>query len=78
MGLSSVLGATRPHKSRQALYMPPLVAMQFNPDLKTKYQQLVAAGKPAKVAIAAIMRKLIVLADALLKANRHWQPKLAA
>lgn len=63
---------------RQALYMPALVAMRFNPDMKTKHQQLVAAGKPAKVAIAAIMRKLIVLANALLKANRPWQPKLAA
>jgi transposase len=62
---------------RQALYMPALVAMRFNPDLKAKYQQLVDAGKPAKVAIAAIMRKLIVLANALLKANRNWQPKAA-
>ena len=55
---------------RQALYMPALVAMRFNPDLKAKYQQLVGDGKPAKVAITAIMRKLIVLANALLKANR--------
>jgi transposase len=63
---------------RQALYMPALVAMRFNPDLKAKYQQLVSAGKPAKVAIAAIMRKLIVLANALIKANRPWEPKIAA
>jgi transposase len=62
---------------RQALYMPALVAMRFNPDLAAKYRQLVDAGKPAKVAIAAIMRKLIVLANALLKANRSWQPKAA-
>lgn len=60
---------------RQALYMPALVAMRFNPDLKIKYRQLVAAGKPAKVAIAAIMRKLIVLANALLRANRPWEPR---
>jgi transposase len=63
---------------RHALYMPALVAMRFNPDLKAKYQQLLSVGKPAKVAIAAIMRKLIVLANALLKANRPWQPKAAA
>ena len=62
---------------RQALYMPALVAMRFNPDLKAKYTQLVAAGKPAKVAITAIMRKLIVMANALLKAGRHWMPKTA-
>jgi transposase len=58
---------------RQALYMPTLVATRFNPDLKAKYRQLVSAGKPAKVAIAAITRKLILLANALLKANRSWQ-----
>ena len=60
---------------RQALYMPALVAARFNPDMKAKYKQLTAAGKPAKVALTAIMRKLIVLANALLKANRNWTPK---
>ena len=60
---------------RQALYMPALVAARFNPDLKAKYLQLVDAGKPAKVALTAIMRKLVVLANAILKANRRWQPK---
>lgn len=62
---------------RQALYMPALVASRFNPDLKAKYQQLKAAGKPPKVAITAIMRKIIVLANALLKNNRKWTPKSA-
>jgi len=62
---------------RQALYMPALVAARFNPDLKAKYAQLVGAGKPAKVALTAIMRKLVVLANALLKANRKWAPKPA-
>jgi transposase len=62
---------------RQALTMPALVAARFNPDLKAKYVQLVAAGKPAKVALTAIMRKLVVLANALLKANRPWTPKTA-
>ena len=57
---------------RQALYMPALVAARFNPDLKQKYQQLIANGKPAKLAITAVMRKLIVTANALLKANRLW------
>jgi transposase len=57
---------------RQALYMPALVAARYNPDLKAKYQQLVAAGKPAKIAITAVMRKLVVIANALLKADRCW------
>ena len=62
---------------RQALYMPALVACRFNPDLKAKYDQLKAAGKAPKVAITAIMRKLVVLANALLKNNRKWTPKPA-
>jgi len=62
---------------RQALYMPALVAMRFNPDLKAKYEQFIAAGKPAKVAITAIMRRIIVLANALLRAGRPWMPKTA-
>lgn len=62
---------------RQALYMPAIVATRFNADMKTKYQALVAAGKPAKVAITAVMRKLIILANALIKANRSWAPKQA-
>ncbi len=62
---------------RQAVYMPALVAARFNPDMKKTYKALVAAGKPAKVARTAVMRKLIVLANALLKANRTWIPKAA-
>ena len=57
---------------REALYMPALVAMRFNPDMKTKYQHLKDAQKPSKVAITAIMRKLIILANALVKNNRMW------
>ena len=57
---------------RQALYMPALVAMRFNPDLKAKYEQLLAVGKPPKKAITAIMRKIVVLANALLRDGRKW------
>lgn len=62
---------------RQALYMPALVAMRFNADLEAKYNTLISAGKPPKVAITALMRKLVVLANALLRANRKWTPKAA-
>ena len=37
---------------------------RFNPDLKKKYQDLKDAGKPSKVAITAVMRKLLILARA--------------
>lgn len=62
---------------RQALYMPAVVACRFNPDLKAKYDQLIAAGKPVKVAITAIMRKLIILANALVRDNRLWESSRA-
>ena len=61
---------------RRALYMPTLVAMRFNPDLKAKYEHLVAVGKPPKKAITALMRKMILLANALLRDDRKWTPSL--
>ena len=57
---------------RQALDMPALVAIRFNAALKAQYQALRAAGKPAKVAIVATMRKLIILANAPLRDDRKW------
>jgi transposase len=62
---------------RQPLYMPALVATRFNAEMKAKYQALVAAGKPAKIAITAVMRKLIIFANALVRANRPWTQKMA-
>tara|TARA_R110002050_G_C8814989_1_gene503951 strand:- start:19 stop:957 length:939 start_codon:yes stop_codon:yes gene_type:complete len=63
-------------KVRQALYMPALVATRFNPDMKAKYIELRERGKPPKVAITALMRKLIVLANALIRDDREWSPRL--
>ena len=62
---------------RCALYMPALVAARFNGDLKAVYERLIAAGKPPKVAIVAVMRKLVILANALLRDGRAWTPKRA-
>lgn len=62
---------------RRALYMPALAATRFNPDMKAKYTRLVEAGKPAKVALTAIMRKLILLANALLTKGHGWEPERA-
>jgi transposase len=69
-GKSCIQGGRAP--LRQAMYMPALVAIRFNPPLKATYLALRQAGKPAKVAIVAVMRKLIVLANALLRDNRRW------
>ena len=54
-------------KVRRVLYMAATVAARFNPILKVFYQRLVTAGKPKKVALTAVMRKLVVLLNQLLK-----------
>lgn len=74
-GKSFISGGRKP--LRDALYMPALVAMRFNPDLKTKYQQLRDAGKHAKIALVALMRKLVEIANALVKSDRIWAEKPA-
>lgn len=58
---------------RRALYLPALTAARFNPDLKAVYDRLRAAGKAAKLALTAVMRKLLVLANALVRDDRIWQ-----
>jgi transposase len=52
---------------RRALYMAALVAARSNAVLKVFYQRLREAGKPAKVALTAVMRKLLVLMNHILK-----------
>lgn len=54
-------------KVRTALYMAALSAARCNRILGAFYQRLRAAGKPAKVALVAVMRKLIVLFNTMLK-----------
>jgi transposase len=51
--------------------------VRFDAAMKARYQALRAAGKPPKVALVAIMRKLLILANALLRDARTWSPKLA-
>jgi transposase len=58
---------------RRSLYMAALVASRANPTFKIFYQRLRAAGKPAKVALTAVMRKLVVLMNHLLK-NLSLEP----
>jgi transposase len=58
------------HAVRTGLWMPTLVAVQHNPILKALYQRLRANGKPAKVALTACARKLLIYLNSLLK-NPH-------
>ncbi len=57
---------------RCALYLAALSAARFDPILRRFYQHLLAAGKKKMVALTAVMRKLIVLLNRLLK-NPHFQ-----
>lgn len=63
---------------RAALYMATLASLRCNPVLRAFYQRLVAAGKPKMVAVTASMRKLLLIANAMLKTKTRWQPTLAA
>ena len=52
---------------RETLYMSALVASRQNPILKDFYQNLLAKGKPKKVALVAVMRKLLCYLNSLMK-----------
>jgi transposase len=58
---------------RRALYMSALVASRHNPTIRAFYQRLRAAGKPAKTAITACMRKLLVILNAMMRDSARWQ-----
>jgi len=62
---------------RKALYMPTLVAIRYNPDIKAFYQRLLANGKAKMTALVACMRKLVLLVNVLVRENRTWSPKHA-
>jgi transposase len=62
---------------RKALYMPTLSCIRCNPPLMRFYQHLRQKGKPAKVALIAVMRKLILTLNAILKTNSSWSQKNA-
>jgi transposase len=60
---------------RRMLYMAAMgAATRNNAHLKAVYQRLRAAGKKPKVALVAIMRKLIVILNALIRTNQTWNP----
>jgi len=69
-GKSRIGGGRR--SLRRALYMPALVAIRHNAQLGQVYTTLCSAGKPAKLAITAVMRKLLLLANALIRDGRKW------
>ena len=76
---SSIRGRSRtgpvgPAQLRKALDMPALVAMRANPTLRAFADRLRAAGKRPKVVVVAVMRKLLLLAWAILRSGRPYSP----
>jgi transposase len=61
---------------RQVLYMAAMSASNWNPVLKTFHDRLKAAGKLPKVAIVAVMRKMITLLNAMLRDDVVWADHL--
>ena len=59
---------------RRILYLAAITAARLDADMKAFFNRLIAAGKPAKLAIIALARKLVVLANILISEGRMWQP----
>jgi transposase len=63
---------------RSALYLAALSAARYNPALRAFKERLERRGKKAKVILTAVARKLLVLANAVLRDRRPWSPEPAA
>jgi transposase len=61
---------------RAAVYMATVGAIRRNPVIRPFYARLRAAGKPVKVAMVACMRKLLILANAVLRDRTVWNPAM--
>ena len=69
-GKRTIYGGRR--RVRHGLYMAALVAARHNPILRSFYLRLRAAGKPAKVALTATMRKLLIVLNSALKPELNY------
>ena len=63
---------------RNALYMCALSAIRHNPILKGLYERLIKAGKKGKVALVAVMRKIVITLNAMLRKGEPWANKTVA
>ena len=63
---------------RKALFMGAMVAARYNPVLKVFYERLVAAGKPKKVALIAVARKLLTILNAIVRDGTPWKGTVRA
>lgn len=59
---------------RSVLYMAAVAASRFNPPLKAHYERLVARGKPKKLALVAVARRLLTFLNAIARDGSRWAP----
>jgi transposase len=62
---------------RSVLYMAALSASKHNPKIKAFYNHLIDMGKEKKVALTACMRKLLVILNAMVRANQPFEASMA-
>lgn len=62
---------------RAKLYLPAVVAIKYNPDVRDIYQRLLAKGKTKMAALGAAMRKLVHICFGVIKNQSAYQPQLA-
>lgn len=70
-GRRAIVGGRAP--VRRALFMSIMVAIRHKLPIHATYLRLRQAGKPAKVAIVACMRKLLTIANAIIRDSKPWQ-----
>ena len=63
---------------RKVLFMGAMVGLRHNPVLKAFFERLIAAGKPKKVAIIAVARKLLTILNAIVRDGIPWKATLEA
>ena len=63
---------------RSILYMAAVTASRHNPVLCPFYERLIAKGKPPKVALIAVLRRLVVFANAVLRSGQPWRGAVTA
>jgi transposase len=61
---------------RRALWMPTLVAVKKNPWVRAYYERLRSNGKPAKVALIASMRKLLIAVHTVARNRQPFVPRV--
>lgn len=65
------VGGGRP-QARAPLFAACLSVVRHNLPLSQFYHRLVQAGKPKRVALIAVMRKLVCIANAILRSRQPW------